>query len=264
MSLVRTHVALAAQAPEQFVGIELVLLVGHDARHFEYETRLGRRLMFVKSAATTAASTAAADTAATGTAATDAATDSAHGRVERQHAGGHRAQVVHHQHRDDCGVSDDRGWLCDAFGRGENARGKSARGMGWKKNTAIFRGARTTARDRMYARETRHGRRRRRTVALTGGAPLVTSGNAANGPALRPYRLRGGRAGGGIETRTLNGSANEGRPDRAPPPGIRGWGGARFVRTNFGFPLVPSVNSFRYFNATRTTRYFPTRNAYFH
>jgi len=68
------YVALAAQAPEKLVGVEFVLLVGHDPRHFEHETRLGR-LLFVYAGAH---------------------------RFERQHPGGYGPlQVVHHQHDDE-------------------------------------------------------------------------------------------------------------------------------------------------------------------
>lgn len=68
-----THVALAAQPFEEIVRLELVLLVGHDARHFEREPGLGH-LVFEQPLA--------------------------HGVERRRHhvARGHGPEIVHHQH----------------------------------------------------------------------------------------------------------------------------------------------------------------------
>lgn len=69
-----THVALAAQPLEQVVRLELVLLVGHYARHFERQPGLGHLVLEQALAH----------------------------RVERRRhhvARSHRPEVVHHQHR---------------------------------------------------------------------------------------------------------------------------------------------------------------------
>lgn len=68
-----THVALAAQPLEQVVRLELVLLVGHYARHFERQPGFGHLVLEQALA---------------------------HGVERRRHhvARGHRPEVVHHQH----------------------------------------------------------------------------------------------------------------------------------------------------------------------
>lgn len=68
-----THVALAAEPFEQVVGLELVLLVGHHAGHFERQPGLGHLVLEQALA---------------------------HGVERRLHhvAGGHRPEIVHREH----------------------------------------------------------------------------------------------------------------------------------------------------------------------